>query len=98
MRKIIGLVLESGHPDRPRLDEDIRGIQAVFEQNGDQLWNAELASRTVTAVVLRERRSTGLMGHEDVPVTHYVASAILRFTFQETLDCAWEARTGFGPR
>lgn len=79
-------MLQGVHPDRARLDENIQGIQAVFEQSGDQLWNAEPASLTVTAVVLRARRATGLMGHEDVPVTPYVASAILRFTFPETLD------------
>lgn len=62
-------MLEGGHPDRARLDENIQGIQAVFEQSGDQVWNAEPASLTVTAVVLRARRATGLMGHEDVPVT-----------------------------
>jgi hypothetical protein len=58
-----------------RLDENIRGIQNVFERNGDQLWNAEPASHTVTPVVVRERRHAGLVGHEDVLVTHYVAPA-----------------------
>ena len=69
-----------------RLDENVRGIQSVFENNGDQLWNAESASHSVTAIPVRERRPAGLLSHEDVLVTHYVASAILMVTFQKKLD------------
>lgn len=69
-----------------RLDENVRGIQQVFETSGDQLWNAESASHTVTPVTLRERRPAGILSHEEVLVTHYVASAILLVTFQKKLD------------
>lgn len=69
-----------------RIDENVNGIQSVFESNGDQLWNAESASHTVTAVTVSERRPAGRLSREDVLVTHYVASAILMVTFQKKLD------------
>ncbi|MDJ0318890.1 hypothetical protein [Arthrobacter antibioticus] len=69
-----------------RIDENVRGIQQVFEASGDQLWSAESASHTVTPVTSTERMSRGMVGHDDVLVTQYVASAILLVTFQKKLD------------
>ena len=69
-----------------RLDENVRGLQQVFKNSGDQLWTAESASHTVTPVTLRERRPAGLLSDDGVQVTHYVASAILLVTFQKKLD------------
>lgn len=69
-----------------RLDENVRGIQQIFEANGEQLWSAESASHTVTPVMVTERISKGMTSHENVLVTHYVASAVLLVTFQKKLD------------
>jgi hypothetical protein len=69
-----------------RLDESVRGIQQVFEASGDQLWNAESASHTVTPMIVTENRTTGRASSEDKMVTYFVASAILMVTFQKKLD------------
>ena len=69
-----------------RLDENVRGIQQVFEANGDQLGNAESASHTVTPMIVTENRTTGRASSEDMMGTYFVASAILMVTFQKNLD------------
>ncbi|WP_113719737.1 hypothetical protein [Arthrobacter dokdonensis] len=69
-----------------RLDESVRGIQQVFEASGDQLWNAESASHTVTPMIVTENRTAGRASSEDTMVTYFVASAILMVTFQKKLD------------
>lgn len=69
-----------------RIDQNVRDLQQVFEASGDQLWNAESGSHTVTPVTVRERRPAGILSHEDVQFTHYVASAIMMVTFQQRLN------------
>jgi len=69
-----------------RLDSDLRNLVRVFQEAGDQLWTAEPASHTVTAVPGVERRPSGLFGHEDVPVTRHVASALTLVSFQQGIS------------
>ncbi|WP_144663220.1 hypothetical protein [Paenarthrobacter nicotinovorans] len=69
-----------------RLDKNLKDLVTVFKEAGDQLWTAEPASHTVTPVPAVERRPAGIIGHENVQVTHYIASALVMVSFQEQID------------
>lgn len=69
-----------------RLDKNLKDLVTVFQEAGDQLWTAEPASHTVTPVPVMERRAAGIIGHEKVQVTHYIASALVMVSFQKRLD------------
>ncbi|WP_267784968.1 hypothetical protein [Paenarthrobacter ureafaciens] len=69
-----------------RLDKNLKDLVTVFQEAGDQLWNAEPASHTVTPVPVVERRPTGIIGREKVQVTHYIASALVMVSFQKRID------------
>ena len=69
-----------------RLDKNLKDLVTVFHEAGDQLWTAEPASHTVTPVSFTERRPAGVIGHENVQVTRYVASALVMVSFQRRID------------
>ncbi len=69
-----------------RLDKNLKDLVTVFQEAGDQLWSAEPASHTVTPVPAVERRPAGIIGHENVQVTHYIASALVMVSFQKRID------------
>ena len=69
-----------------RLDKNLQDLVTVFQEAGDQLWSAEPASHTVTPVPAVERRPVGIIGHESVQVTHYIASALVMVSFQKRID------------
>lgn len=69
-----------------RLDKNLKDLVTVFQAAGDQLWTAEPASHTVTPVPFTERRPAGLIGHENVQVTRYIASALVMVSFQKHID------------
>jgi hypothetical protein len=69
-----------------RLDKNLKDLVTVFQESGDQLWTAEPASHTVTAVPFTERRPSGLIGHENVQSTRFVASALVMVSFQKRID------------
>lgn len=69
-----------------RLDKNLQDLVTLFQEAGDQLWSAEPASHTVTPVPAVERRPVGVIGHENVQVTHYIASALVMVSFQKRID------------
>lgn len=69
-----------------RLDKNLKDLVTVFQEAGDQLWTAEPSSHTVTPVPVVARRPTGIIGHENVQVTHYIASALVMVSFQKQID------------
>ncbi|MFB0840329.1 hypothetical protein ACETK3_20290 [Arthrobacter sp. E44] len=69
-----------------RLDKNLKDLVTVFQEAGDQLWSAEPASHTVTPVPAVERRSAGIIGHENVQVMRYIASALVMVSFQKRID------------
>ncbi|MFC8041667.1 hypothetical protein ACFUOZ_20130 [Paenarthrobacter sp. NPDC057355] len=69
-----------------RLDKNLQGLVTVFQEAGDQLWSAEPSSHTVTPIPAVERRPVGIIGHENVQVTHYIATALVMVSFQKRIE------------
>lgn len=69
-----------------RLDKNLKDLVTVFQEAGEQLWSAEPASHAVTPVPAMERRPVGIIGHENVQVTHFIASALVMVSFQKRID------------